>query len=77
MDKIKLFENQRIRTIQNVKEEVWYFSVIDVVTALTESSDPKQYLRKLRSEIQNSTPSGVQFVPLLVVLEKMEKREKY
>ena len=49
MDKIKLFENQRIRTVWNAEEEEWYFSVIDVVAALTESLDPKQYLKKLRS----------------------------
>lgn len=32
----------------NDEEEQWYFSVVDVVEALTDSVDPKQYIKKLR-----------------------------
>ncbi|MDD7397351.1 MAG: BRO family protein [Eubacteriales bacterium] len=46
---IKLFENREIRAAWNVEQEEWYFSVTDVVAVLTDSTDPKQYLKKMRS----------------------------
>lgn len=46
-NKLALFEEKEIRkTWENNK---WYFSVVDVVYALTDSSDPKQYIKKLRT----------------------------
>ena len=45
---IKLFESKKIRTHWDEKEEKWYFSVVDVVEALTESVNPTDYLKKLR-----------------------------
>ncbi len=45
---IKLFESKRIRTHWDENEEKWYFSVVDVVEALTESVNPTDYLKKLR-----------------------------
>ena len=49
MSNIKLFENKKIRSAWNEKEEKWYFSVQDVVETLTDSADIKQYIKKLRS----------------------------
>ena len=48
MSNIKLFESKKIRSKWNEQEEKWYFSVVDVVEALTESKDVKQYVKKLR-----------------------------
>lgn len=48
-DKIQLFENQKIRTAWDAEAEEWYFSVVDVVQVLTDSADPKQYIKKMRS----------------------------
>ena len=51
MDKqtaIKLFETKKIRTAWNEEEEEWYFSVVDVVEVLTDSTNPTDYLKKLR-----------------------------
>lgn len=48
-DKIQLFENQKIRTAWDAETEEWYFSVADVVQVLTDSVDPKQYIKKMRS----------------------------
>ncbi|MCL1972416.1 MAG: phage antirepressor protein [Endomicrobia bacterium] len=48
MNKIKLFEDKKIRTVWNEKEEEWYFSVVDVISALTDSTNPTDYLKKLR-----------------------------
>ena len=49
MSNIKLFQDKKIRTAWNEKEQQWYFSVVDVVEALTDSNDPKQYIKKMRS----------------------------
>ena len=38
-DKIKLFENRRIRTAWDEEKEEWYFSVVDVVAVLTDQPD--------------------------------------
>ena len=48
MSNIKLFQDKKIRSVWNEEEEQWYFSVVDVVEALTDSVDPKQYIKKLR-----------------------------
>lgn len=36
-DKLQMFEDQTIRTAWDEEKEEWYFSVVDVVVALTES----------------------------------------
>ena len=46
-ESIKLFESKKIRTHWDEKEEKWYFSVIDVVEALTESFNPGDYRFKM------------------------------
>ncbi len=48
MTNIKLFQDKKIRSAWNDEEEQWYFSVYDVVEALTDSNDPKQYIKKMR-----------------------------
>lgn len=45
---IKLFENKKIRSEWNEEEEEWYFSLVDVIEALTDSINPTDYLKKLR-----------------------------
>ena len=45
---IKLFESQKIRSVWDDREQRWYFSVIDVVHALTESPDPKDYWYRIK-----------------------------
>ena len=39
MENLQLFEDQAIRTAWNEEEEEWYFSVVDVVGALTDQPD--------------------------------------
>ena len=46
---IQFFENRKIRTVWDDKEQEWYFSVVDVVAVLTDSADPKQYIKKMRA----------------------------
>ncbi|MCK4982478.1 MAG: hypothetical protein KAS17_06120, partial [Victivallaceae bacterium] len=44
--KLIVFENKRIRKAWYNNE--WFFSIVDVVGALTDSSNPTDYLKKLR-----------------------------
>ncbi len=44
-------------------EEEWYLSVVDVVQVLTDSSDPKQYIKKMRARDKALKSKWVQFVP--------------
>ena len=46
---IQHYEDRKIRTAWNEEQEEWFFSVQDVVAVLTESSDPKQYIKKMRA----------------------------
>jgi hypothetical protein len=48
MNSIKLFESKNIRSVWNEAEEKWYFSVQDVVSILTETVDPKDYIKKIK-----------------------------
>ena len=48
-NKIQLFQEQKIRTHWDDKQEKWFFSVQDVVQVLSESKDVKQYIKKMRS----------------------------
>lgn len=48
---IKLFEEKRVRTIWDDKQEKWYFSVVDVVAILTESNNPQTYWRVLKKRL--------------------------
>lgn len=45
---IKLFEEKRVRTVWDDQQEKWYFSVVDVVSVLTDSANPTDYLKKMR-----------------------------
>lgn len=53
MSQIKLFESKQIRSAWNEAEEKWYFSVQDVIEVLTDSIDPKQYIKRMLSRDQN------------------------
>lgn len=46
--KLQLFNSNKIRTAWNADEEEWYFAVVDVVQALTDSVNPTDYLKKMR-----------------------------
>ena len=52
INSIKIFENKNIRTQWNADEEKWYFSVIDIVGALTESPQPRKYWSVLKVRLK-------------------------
>ena len=55
-DKLQLFEDQPIRTAWDEENEEWYFSIVDVVSVLTESADyntGRKYWNKLKQRMKN------------------------
>lgn len=48
IDEIKLYENNKIRSVWDEEKEEWFFSIVDIVGVLTDSKDPKQYIKKMR-----------------------------
>ena len=67
MSNIKLFESKQIRTVWNESDQKWYFVVEDVVAVLTDSKDPKQYIKRMRQRDQTLAQGWVQIVPTLAV----------
>ena len=67
MNNIKLFQDKKIRSIWNGVEEQWYFVIEDVLEALTDSKDPKQYVKRMKLRDPELAKGWVQIVPTLVV----------
>ncbi|ANI88187.1 phage antirepressor protein [Arachidicoccus ginsenosidimutans] len=67
MSTIKLFESKKIRSVWDEAGEKWYFVVEDVVAILTDSKDPKQYIKRMRQRDAELGKGWVQFVPTLPV----------
>jgi hypothetical protein len=53
MSDIKLFEDRKVRSHWDEKEEQWYFSVIDVIEVLTNSANPRDYWFKMKIRIKS------------------------
>jgi hypothetical protein len=63
---LKLFEQKQVRSYWNENEEQWYFSIIDVIEILTESSIPKRYWTDLKKKL---TKEGSQLYENIVQLK--------
>lgn len=54
---INLFENNEIRSVWDSEKEEYYFSVVDVIEALTESSNPRNYWNMLKKRMTEEEKS--------------------
>ena len=55
-NKLKIFENKQIRTLWDKEQEEWYFSVVDVVSVLTDSADyqtARNYWKVLKNRLKS------------------------
>lgn len=52
-NRIKIFEERKVRTLWDEETEEWYFSIVDVVGVLTDSVDPTAYWRKLKQRLKD------------------------
>jgi len=60
---IRFFEQNIIRYVWNETNKKLYFSVADVVEALTDSNDPKQYVKRMKQRDPGLAKGWVQIVP--------------
>jgi hypothetical protein len=51
MKDLKLFDSKKVRTHWDEDNEKWYFSIIDVIEILTDSSIPKRYWSDLKKKL--------------------------
>ena len=71
---IQLFEQRKVRTVWDDKQEKWYFSIVDVCGVLTDSKDPTAYWRKLKQRLKvegNETVTNCHALKLRAVDGKM------
>ena len=50
--KLQIFNDKKVRTVWNADEEDWYFSVVDVVEILSESTQPRKYWNDLKRKLK-------------------------
>ncbi|OGU18373.1 MAG: phage antirepressor protein [Geobacteraceae bacterium GWC2_53_11] len=73
---IKLFESKTIRSVWNDKDQKWYFSVADVVEALTDSVNVKDYIKKMRKRDSELNSNWGTFCPPLELVAPDGKKRK-
>ena len=61
-NELKVFENSNIRSIYDEEKDKWYFSVEDIVRILTDSVNPKDYIKKLRKRDEELSEGWGQIV---------------
>lgn len=49
---VKLFEEKKVRSFWNDNDEKWYFSIIDIIQILTESTRPRKYWNDLKTKLK-------------------------
>jgi len=73
-DKLVVFKGKNIRRVLHRGE--WFFSVIDVIEVLTDSLDPKQYIKKMRQrDAELDFKWGTICTPLEMLTKDGKKRE--
>ncbi len=50
-NEIKLFEQSKIRSLYDEEKDKWYFSVVDIISVLTESNNPRRYWSDLKIKL--------------------------
>ena len=56
---IKIFENRQVRSVWESEQEKWYISIVDVVGVLTESPNPNNYWKVLKSRLKKEGNQSV------------------
>ncbi len=51
MKDLKLFEQKKIRSSWDAEQEKWYFSIVEIIEVLTDSSNPQVYWRVLKKRL--------------------------
>ena len=51
-DSIKIFEDKKVRPVWDSEQGKWYLSITDVITVLTDSTNPTAYWRKFKQRLK-------------------------
>ena len=76
MTNVKLFESKKIRSVWNEADGKWYFSVADVVEALTDSANVRDYIKKMRKHEPEINANWGKICPPFELLAPDGKRKK-
>jgi hypothetical protein len=68
LNAIQLFEERKVRTIWDDENEKWFFSIIDVIEALTESDRPRKYWSDLKTKLQKEGSELSDFIGQLKMM---------
>jgi len=72
---IKLFESKKIRVLWDSKNEKWFFSIIDIVESLTESSNPRRYWSDLKRKLIKEGFSQLYEIIVQLKLESLDGKK--
>ncbi|MBQ7773893.1 MAG: Bro-N domain-containing protein [Bacteroidales bacterium] len=75
---VRIFEEKKVRTVWDDEQEKWYFSVVDIVSALTQSNNPQIYWRVLKKRLieeGNETVTNCNGLKMLAPDGKMRKTD--
>lgn len=76
MSNVKLFESTQIRSVWNEADGKWYFSVADVMQALTDSANVRDYIKKMRKREPELDANWGTLCPPLELLAPDGKRRQ-
>ena len=71
-NEIKLFEGNQIRSIWDNEQEEWYFSVVDIVGALTDSKNPRDYWYRVKKRMTEEEKSQLSTICRQLKLESSD-----
>jgi hypothetical protein len=57
-DAIKIFEDKKVRTVWDIEQEKWFFSIVDVIAVLTDSANPQVYWRVMKKRLRDEGNEG-------------------
>lgn len=73
---IKIFEEKKVRVVWDDETEEWYFSVIDIIAVLTDSSNPTDYFKKMRKRDEQLALFVGTNCPQITMLTETGKKRK-
>jgi DNA-damage-inducible protein D len=74
-NKIKLFEQQKVRTHWDEENQQWYFSIIDVIQILTDSNNPRRYWSDLKRKLMQEGFSQLYEIIVQLKLESADGKK--
>ena len=73
-NEIKLFEGNKIRSSWNNEKEEYYFSIIDVIKVLTDSSNPRDYWYRVKKRMTDEEKSQLSTICRQLKLKSTDRK---